>query len=145
MTMKRFNVRVYGLLFNALGEVLLSDECRNGFSFTKFPGGGVEYGEGIADALKREFKEELKISIEIGEFFYVNEFYQESAFNPKDQIIALYYRVQSNELHQIICTPHDVPVTDEGEQHRWIALDELTDEVLNFPIDRHVAALLRKG
>ena len=145
MQIKRFNVRVYGLLFNAQGEVLLSDECRNGYSFTKFPGGGVEHGEGIADALVREFNEELGISVAVGDLFYVNDFFQASAFNPNDQIIAFYYRVSSEEISLIVCNQHEVPVTQEGELHRWIAPKDLLDNVLNFPIDRHVARLLRQG
>jgi 8-oxo-dGTP diphosphatase len=145
MPIHRFNVRVYGLLFNAHGEVLLSDECRNGYSFTKFPGGGVEYGEGIAEALAREFSEELGISVTVGDLYYVNDFFQASAFNPNDQIIAFYYRVSSHQTDQIICHQHEVPVTQEGEQHRWIDPKDLQDNVLNFPIDRHVARLLRQG
>ncbi|MFN5910799.1 MAG: NUDIX domain-containing protein, partial [Bacteroidota bacterium] len=67
--MKRFNLRVYGILINDRDEVLVSDECRNGFSFTKFPGGGVEVGEGFPQALEREFEEELGIRVEVGELF----------------------------------------------------------------------------
>jgi 8-oxo-dGTP diphosphatase len=145
MPTNRFNVRVYGLLFNTKGEVLLSDECRNGHSFTKFPGGGVEFGEGIAEALVREFNEELGISVAVGDLFYVNDFFQASAFNPNDQIIAFYYRVSSDETTEIVCNQHEVPVTQEGEQHRWIDPKDLLDNVLNFPIDRHVARLLRQG
>jgi len=143
MQNQRFNVRVYGLLFNAHGEVLISDECRNGYSFTKFPGGGVEFGEGITDALKREFMEELDISVRVGDFFYINEFFQASAFNPNDQIIACYYIVHSDQLDQIVVNQHTLPLLVDGECHRWIALNELTDTDLTFPIDRHVAMLLR--
>ena len=39
--MNRFNVRVYGLLFNDEKEVLVTDENRFGIQFTKFPGGGL--------------------------------------------------------------------------------------------------------
>jgi 8-oxo-dGTP pyrophosphatase MutT (NUDIX family) len=145
MPVQRFNVRVYGLLFNGHGEVLLSDECRNGYSFTKFPGGGVEFGEGLADALKREFIEELGITVHVGDFFYVNDFFQASAFNPNDQIIAFYYRVYSDELGQIDCKKDKIHITQEGESHRWIALDILEENMLNFPIDRHVLRLLRTG
>jgi 8-oxo-dGTP pyrophosphatase MutT (NUDIX family) len=143
MNVQRFNVRVYGLLFNARGEVLISDECRNGYSFTKFPGGGVEFGEGLADALKREFMEELDISVHVGEFFYINEFFQSSAFNPNDQIIACYYMVHGYELDKIVVNQHTLPLLEDGECHRWIALHELTDSDLTFPIDRYVAMLLR--
>ena len=45
--------RTYGILINEKQEVLISDEFRFGRYFRKFPGGGVEKGEGILDALKR--------------------------------------------------------------------------------------------
>ena len=57
--MNPFTQRTYGILINKKQEVLISDEFRFGRYFRKFPGGGVEKGEGIIDALKREFKEEL--------------------------------------------------------------------------------------
>ena len=50
-----FNVRVYGLLINDKNEILISDEQEYGTRFTKFPGGGLEFGEGLIDGLKREF------------------------------------------------------------------------------------------
>ena len=75
--MKQFNIRVYGLLINDEQQILLSDEYRNGFAFTKFPGGGLVFGEGFSEALKREFLEEIGITIEVGELFYFNDFYQE--------------------------------------------------------------------
>jgi ADP-ribose pyrophosphatase YjhB (NUDIX family) len=89
--MERFNLRVYGLIINDKQEVLLSDENRFGYFFTKFPGGGVEAGEGIIEALHREFKEELDLEIKEATPFYYNDFYQESAFRKEDQIVSFYY------------------------------------------------------
>lgn len=142
--MKRFNIRVYGLLINERKEVLVSDECRNGFSFTKFPGGGVEVGEGFPQALKREFEEEIAIQIEVGELFYFNDFYQASAFHPDHQIVAFYYLVSYDRWNEIITDQHDVPLTTEGEKHRWIAISDLTVDTFTFPIDKIVAKRLKE-
>ena len=53
--MKNFNVRVYGLLINTKNEILVSDERRAGISFTKFPGGGLVFGEGLSEALLEKY------------------------------------------------------------------------------------------
>ena len=50
-----FNIRVYGVLVNENRQVLVSDELIRGKYYTKFPGGGLEYGEGTRDCLRREF------------------------------------------------------------------------------------------
>lgn len=136
-TEKRFNLRVYGIVRNTEGEVLISDECRNGNSFTKFPGGGLEAGEGLAECLKRELMEELNIDATIGKLFYVNDFYQESAFRKSDQLISFYYEV-NDYSGEISATNHAVPVTEETEKFRWVAVDELSSEMMTFPIDKIV-------
>ncbi|HEX3384761.1 MAG TPA: NUDIX domain-containing protein, partial [Mucilaginibacter sp.] len=63
--MNRFNVRVYGLLINDNDQILISDEQEYGMQFSKFPGGGLEFGEGLIDGLKREFVEECNVEVEI--------------------------------------------------------------------------------
>ncbi len=137
-----FNIRVYGLLINELNQVLISDECRNGFSFTKFPGGGMEFGEGFKETLIREFQEELGIEIHVNELFYFNEFFQVSKFNPKDQLFSFYYKVSYADWKSIITNQHDVPLKTEGEKHRWISLNELKKEQFTFLIDQLVAEKL---
>ena len=61
-----FNVRVYGLLINENKQVLVSDEYIRGDYITKFPGGGLEFGEGTRDCLKREFMEEMTLDVRVG-------------------------------------------------------------------------------
>ena len=143
MSINRFNLRVYALIVNDFDEVLLSDEYRNGYFFTKFPGGGVEYGEGIIDALKRELCEELNLSIKDASFFYVNEFLQKSAFNPQDQLISFYYLIhlQRDKLSTI---PYQIPFEEEGERQRWVKLSDLELDVLTFPIDKIALQKLKK-
>jgi ADP-ribose pyrophosphatase YjhB (NUDIX family) len=92
--MHQFNVRVYGLLINDHNEILISDEQEYGMQFAKFPGGGLEHGEGLIDGLKREFVEECNVEIEIIRHFYTTDFYIKSAFNDS-QIISVYYLVKN--------------------------------------------------
>jgi 8-oxo-dGTP diphosphatase len=139
-----FNIRVYGILINDRGEVLLSDEFRNGFSFTKFPGGGLEFGEGFREALKREFLEELNLEIEVGDVFYFNEFHQPSAFDPRHQVHSFYYLVRAENWRSITAGEHSLPLREDGEKHRWIQLGKLSDALFTFPIDKLVAEKLRQ-
>lgn len=143
--MPKFNLRIYGLLVNECRQVLVSDECRNGFSFTKFPGGGLEFGEGFKAALKREFLEELNLEVEVGELFYFNDFYQASAFNPTEQLVSFYYFVETVNWRSILTDQHVVPLTDDGEKHRWIPVSELDAADFTFPIDKIVANRLSEA
>src|SRR5215203_25897 len=65
--MNLFNIRVYGILINEKKQVLVSDEFIRGSYYTKFPGGGLEFGEGTRDCLQREFMEEMNLKVEVGE------------------------------------------------------------------------------
>src|SRR3984893_16940171 len=92
--MYQFNVRVYGLLINDNNEILISDEQEYGMRFTKFPGGGLEFGEGLIDGLKREFVEECYVEVEVVSNFYTTDFFVKSAFN-SSQVINVYYLVKN--------------------------------------------------
>src|SRR6201992_179966 len=92
-----FNLRVYGPLLGGDQQGRVSDEYIRGNYYTKFPGGGLEFGEGTRDCLKREFKEEMDLDIEVTEHLYTTDFFQMSAFNPEHQIISIYYYVKALE------------------------------------------------
>lgn len=142
--MEGFNVRVYGLLINDNEEVLISDEYEYKMNFTKFPGGGLEYGEGLTDGLKREFMEECNAEVMVTGHFYTTDFFVKSAFNDS-QIISIYYLVKPvGELNlNIKTTPFDFDGEGEVLQaFRWIKLSDLRPEEFTFPIDQHVAKLL---
>jgi 8-oxo-dGTP diphosphatase len=144
-----FNVRVYGLLINEHNELLVSDELIRGSKITKFPGGGLEIGEGTLDCVVREFMEELNLKIEVITHFYTTDFYQISAFNPNHQIISIYYLVKAVSLKNI---PFDFDekamekyeTTNETEVFRFIPIDKLTTNMVTLPIDKVVVELLLK-
>jgi 8-oxo-dGTP diphosphatase len=135
--MKKFNVRVYGLLI-ADGKVLVSDEVIKGMKVLKFPGGGLEFGEGTIDCLKREFMEELSLEIEVLHHFYTTDFFQVSAFNDNSQIISIYYVVKS-------LSPLDEMKNNiEGEYSLWLDIHDINDHTFTLGIDKVVGNMLKK-
>ncbi len=134
-----FNVRVYGILINDQNEILLSDEIIRGQFYTKFPGGGLEIGEGTRECLKREFMEEMNLAVEVENHFYTTDFYQQSAFNPDHQIISIYYYVSATatiNLEEINSS------NEQSETFRFVSLSEFSEEDVSLPIDKTVARLL---
>jgi len=144
--MALFNVRVYGLLINDRDEILISDEQEYGMRFTKFPGGGLELGEGLIDGLKREFLEECNAEIEVLNHFYTTDFFVKSAFN-NSQIISVYYMVKNLSDLNLTIKTKVFDFDGEGDvlqAFRWLKLSELSTDDFTFPIDKHVAELLIK-
>ncbi|SKB42382.1 NUDIX domain-containing protein [Daejeonella lutea] len=144
--MYKFNVRVYGLLINENNQVLLSDEEEYGFRFSKFPGGGLEYGEGLIDALKREFVEECNTEVEVLEHFYTTDFFIQSAFNDS-QIISVYYIVRPLADLQLCFKDKIFDFDGEGDilqAFRWKNINELRIEDVTFPTDQRVIELLKE-
>ncbi len=139
-----FNVRVYGLLINADNEILITDEQEFGKRFTKFPGGGLEFGEGLIDGLKREFMEECNVEIEIINHFYTTDFFVKSAFNDS-QVINVYYWVENITPLNLNFKTTVFDFDGEGDvlqSFRWVRLIDIKPEDFLFPTDQHVAKLL---
>lgn len=144
MTISRFNIRVYGLLLHE-GRVLVADELIKGHRITKFPGGGMEFGEGAKDCLVREIREEIGLDAFDVEHFYTTDFFQESAFRPGDQIISIYYtfRVADPAAIPVSAVPFDFKQeAHDEESFRWLDLSDARPEDATLPIDRVVLAML---
>lgn len=149
-----FNIRVYGILINEDRQVLVSDEFIREKYYTKFPGGGLEYGEGTRDCLAREFMEEMNLKVKVTGHIYTTDFYQQSDFNPGHQIISIYYYVEALE-------PITVPLrtklfdfdaqqlkmyedTGETETFRFVAWEDFSDDTVSLPIDKIVANMIKE-
>lgn len=150
-----FNIRVYGILINEDRQVLVSDEFIRGKYYTKFPGGGLEFGEGTRDCLQREFMEEMNLKVKVRDHIYTTDFYQQSAFLAGHQIISIYYYAEALE-------PITVPLrqkifdfdarelkmyeeTGETETFRFIDWEDFSESSVTLPIDKIVAKLLKKN
>jgi len=147
------NVRVYGILLGEDKRVLVSDEYIRGGYYTKFPGGGLEFGEGTRDCLKREFKEEMDLAIAVGDHLYTTDFFQISAFNTAQQIISIYYFVEALEPIRVPlrAKPFDFDERQlrayeerkEIETFRFIDWADFNEESVTLPIEKVVARLLK--
>ena len=153
-TINRFTVRVYGILTDENKRVLLSDEFIRGDYFTKFPGGGMEFGEGTRDCLKREFKEETGLDVTIGEHIYTTDYFQISAFNKRDQIISIYYHVHPDDPKELanlhtktvvfdFATHQVADLTAQCELLRWVEWSDLTENSVSLPIDKIVVRMIK--
>ena len=140
-----FNVRVYGILLHE-DKVLLNDEYFHDTYITKFPGGGLEFGEGTIDCIKREFMEELNLEVEVDRHFYTTDFFQPSAFDNEKQIISIYYFVKAfGEMNfKTTDKKFDFPeLKNNAQTFRWNKLKDLSEDEMTFPIDKKVAGMLK--
>jgi ADP-ribose pyrophosphatase YjhB (NUDIX family) len=148
-----FNIRVYGILVSDDNQVLVSDEYIRGNYYTKFPGGGLEFGEGTRECLSREFMEEMNLKVDVREHLYTTDFFQMSAFNPEHQIVSIYYRVFPLEEIKVPLRNKAFEFDDkqmavyketgETETFRMIPLEEFGEHSVSLPIDKVVADLVK--
>lgn len=132
----KFNLRVYGLWINSNNELFVCEEFIQGQKVYKFPGGGLELGEGLRDGLLREWQEELGVVPERVAHFYTTDFYQQSFYNPQDQIISVYYRVWSQAAGSALAPEGEI------QAWHWWPLRTLRPDMLTLPIDQAAARLL---
>ncbi len=137
--MKPFNVRVYALLEHK-GKLLVIHEPFQGKLIYKFPGGGLEFGEGTRDCLKREFKEELYLDVVIGTHFYTQDFFVRNAFDPTEQVLLIYYKVTITDkaLSKLKVLDADI------NELLWIKPTDLNAEKFTLDADKVVIELYKK-
>ncbi|MCK9202983.1 MAG: NUDIX domain-containing protein [Bacteroidales bacterium] len=145
MNAPRFNIRVYGFLTDDR-KVLVTDEFRLGVFMTKFPGGGLQFGEGTIDCLKREFLEELHVKIEVISHYYTTDFFQPTVLLPSNQqLISIYYRVSAPKpyLFPVTDIRYDIPEIDGAQSFRWLKISDLSENEFTFPVDKYISRRLR--
>jgi len=135
---KYFRIAAYGMIIQNQ-HLLLSKEIIQNREVIKFPGGGVNVGEGLVDALKREFQEEIGIDITVKKHIYTTDFFVQSAFHPDYQVIAIYYLVYPKK---------ELPTQNfqiNNIQFLWEPLTTIQQNILTFDTDkRALQELLNK-
>ena len=143
---KQFNIRVYGIIINERNELLLADEYQLGMKMTKFPGGGLKFGEGTIDCLKREAFEEFGQELDVTAHFYTLDYFQPALFYKSYQLLCIYYLARFKEPVQfkISTQPFDGRdnVNEGFQSFRWKNLDLLSQKDLTLPVDKKVLGMI---
>src|SRR5690606_35309723 len=117
-------------------KILIIREPFAGTMIDKFPGGGLEYGEGLKDCLQRELMEELNLEIEIEKHFYTQDFFLASRFDDSEQIIMVYYKIKAKDISELKV------IDPEIQELIWMDLKELSPENVTLPTDKLVVEML---
>ena len=153
--MLRFNVRVYFFLVEGQGgspaispedRVLISDEWIGGRRCTKWPGGGLEFGEGPRDCALREAREELGQSIALGPLVHATGGCVRSQWKPQEQVLCYYYlaNLQGPPAFRMATEPFDFE-GDSVQSFRWEKAGDLNPETFTFDTDREAWQALTEG
>lgn len=135
----KYTIRVYAIILNEVKEVLLMNESYRGIYFTKFPGGGLEWGEGLRDCVNRELEEELGLTNLDLDQFYTTDFFVESYFDTTTQVISVYYiTAKPINKNSITLMDHDTRLIS----CKWVPLQKLRPSDVTFPIDKKVVEML---
>lgn len=144
---KRYIVRVYTLIINSNNEILISDEFQLNMRMTKFPGGGMQFGEGTIDCLKREAVEEFGQEIEVLEHFYTTDYFQSTQFYDDAQLLSIYYFAKFIDPIKFKISNKSFNFEQEkngAQSFRWVKLDDLDINEITFPVDKKVTRLLKE-
>jgi nucleoside triphosphatase len=124
---------VGALIFNELDQILLVKTHKWKGKYT-IPGGHVELGESLNEALSREIKEETGLELIKADFLCFQEFIYDDCFWKEKHFI----------FFDFICRvkPSDVSLNEEAQEFIWVNIDEAYD----YPIDdylRHSLDLIK--
>lgn len=113
-------VTAAGIVENEKGEILLVKTHHGGWVF---PGGQVEVGENLIDAVKREIKEESGIEIEVGNLFCVSS---NTATYPGYNGIKV---VPTKVMFDFKCKAvgGSLHTSDENSETTWISKEKALD------------------
>ena len=122
MIMPTHIVAVGGITENKEGDILLVKTYNHGWVF---PGGQVEEGENLIDALIREIKEESGIDVEVSSLIGI---YSNTGKNKGYNGVKV---VPTKVMMDYVCTPvgGELCISDENSESLWVAKDKVLDMI----------------
>lgn len=109
-------VTVGAVIFNKKNEILLCKSSKWGNKYI-IPGGHIELGEKMEDALKREMKEETGLDIYNINLLSIKESIYDKEVSTKKHFIFIDYTCKTDST--------DVILNHEAESYVWTKLDKI--------------------
>ena len=132
MTAQRYPEPTVGaLIFSPEGKLFLMKSHKWKGQYC-LPGGHIELGERIVDAVKREVKEETNLDVYDIEFVCFQEFIYDEQFWERSHFIFFDFACRTDAT--------DVILNPEAEEYVWVSLDE----ALNLPVEHYTLVALRE-
>jgi 8-oxo-dGTP diphosphatase len=131
---------------NSAKVAIIKDDCLSAIDKNEvvgdcyiLPGGGQQYYETLADAVKREVKEETTLDVKIGELIFIREY-----INDHHEFVGL-----EPEIHQVDfmfpCQAEDMKLTTIGDEPdsdqigiKWLRIIDLMNLRLYLIAIRHL-------
>jgi len=123
-------------IFNQAGELLLLKSHKWPGRYV-VPGGHVELGERIEEAVIREVKEETGLDVFDLRFILFQEFIYDPSFWKPRHFIFFDYACRTEATQ--------VQLNDEAEEHLWVRLEEAVQLLLDTYTRKVVEKLLERG
>lgn len=116
----QFRPAAYGIVFHLDRILLVNTRTTGTYSL---PGGGIEVGETLEIGLKREFKEETGIEIELEQLcHFAEEFFYYEPTEEAFQSFRFFYLCVPKT---VVLVPDNEVEDEEVEKPRWVKMDSL--------------------
>jgi len=122
---------VGAFIFSPQGKIFLMKSYKWKGVYT-VPGGHVDLGEKLEDAVKREVKEETGLKVFGLKFFRFGEFIFGKQFWKKEHFIYFHFLCKTNSAK--------VKLSSEGQEYVWATLKE----ALKLPLAQHARQTIKE-
>jgi len=128
-------VRVAGILISSDGVLLIAHK-KNDDVYWLLPGGGVDYGESLSEALVREFVEELNIDVTVSDLAFISDSIDPSG----DRHVVNICFICKHEGGEYI-------LGEEGRLHdfSFFKKEEIPDINIFPPINNELVSIMNSG
>jgi 8-oxo-dGTP diphosphatase len=123
-----------GFIYHQGKTLVVERSLRESFlpGYYELPGGKVDFGEDPSDALKREFREEVNLDVEIVKPYKVFSYVSENGNRHSVEIVFLV---------RLISDPAQIRLSEDHSAYRWIS----EKDVQNYPISEETKNSIFSG